>query len=472
MVFDSAGAIVANSAEALQQHFPQPGWVEHDADEIWDSVVSVCRQAIRSAGGIGNICAIGITNQRETTVLWDRKTGRPLHRAIVWQDRRTAEFCNELRNEGLNDVVREKTGLVIDPYFSATKLKWLLDKLDPERRAAGAGDICFGTIDSWLIWNLTGGAVHATDATNAARTMLYDVGCGQWDDDLLQRLAVPREVLPEVKPSCSDFGGTEISLFGKSIAIAGVAGDQQAACIGQACFKPGMIKSTYGTGCFVLANTGLNKALSANKLLTTIAYSLNNETTYALEGSIFMAGATLQWLRDQMGMFKALARAADPHSGVYLVPAFTGLGAPYWDAEARGALIGLTRGSGRAEIVRAGLEAVAFQTRDLMAAIAADMALADLGAPSRLRVDGGMVANDWFVQFLADTLNMPVDRARINETTALGAAYLAGLETGIYSSLASIEQQWQADRTFEPQMPDDERKQRYDGWQRAVKRVL
>ena len=478
MIFDSAGAIVASSAEPLQQHFPRAGWVEHDAAEIWGSVVSVCRQAIKSAGGVENIIAIGITNQRETTVLWDKNTGAPLHRAIVWQDRRTADYCDELRGRGLNDVVWEKTGLVLDPYFSGTKLKWLLDKVDPDRQAAGAGDICFGTIDSWLIWNLTGGAVHATDTTNAARTMLYDIGRGQWDDELLQRLNVPREVLPEVKPSCADFGGTEAKLFGRSIAILGVAGDQQAASIGQACFKPGMIKSTYGTGCFVLANTGADKTLSANKLLTTVAYRLGDETTYALEGSIFMAGATLQWLRDQMGMFgdaaetEAMAKAADPHSGVYLVPAFAGLGAPYWDAHARGALIGLTRGAGKAEIVRAGLEAVAFQTRDLMIAIGADMELADLGAPTRLRVDGGMVANSWFLQFLADILDMPVDRARINETTALGAAYLAGLQAGVYSDLSSIEEQWQADATFTPQMSNDERSQRYDSWQQAVKRVL
>jgi glycerol kinase len=478
MVFDNAGGIVATCAEPLEQHFPQPGWVEHDAAEIWGSVISVCRQAIKSAGGAENISAIGITNQRETTVVWDKNTGAPLHRAIVWQDRRTADFCSELRGQGLNDVVRKKTGLVLDPYFSGTKLKWLLDKVDPDRKAAAKGDICFGTIDSWLIWNLTGGAVHATDATNAARTMLYDIGCGQWDDELLLWLNVPREVLPEVKPSCADFGHTDAKLFGKSIAISGVAGDQQAASIGQACFKPGMIKSTYGTGCFVLANTGTDKALSANKLLTTVAYQLGDETTYALEGSIFMAGATMQWLRDQLGMFEdasetaAMASAADPQSGVYLVPAFTGLGAPYWDANARGALIGLTRGVGKLEIVRAGLEAVAFQTRDLMVAIEADMQLANLGAPERLRVDGGMVTNAWFLQFLADTLNIPVDRARINETTALGAAYLAGLETGIYGDLASIEQQWQADVTFEPQTSEDERSQRYGGWQQAVNRVL
>jgi len=478
MVFDDAGGIVATNAEPLEQHFPQPGWVEHDAAEIWGCVVSVCRQAIKSAGGVENISAIGITNQRETTVVWDKNTGAPLHRAIVWQDRRTADFCNQLREQGLNHVVREKTGLVLDPYFSGTKLKWLLDKVDPDRTAAAKGDICFGTIDSWLIWKLTDGAVHATDATNAARTMLYDINCGQWDDELLQQLNVPQEVLPEVKPCCADYGHTDARLFGKSIAISGVAGDQQAASVGQACFKPGMIKSTYGTGCFMLANTGTDKALSANKLLTTVAYQLGNETTYALEGSIFMAGATMQWLRDQLGMFddasetEAMAMAADPQSGVYLVPAFTGLGAPYWDANARGALIGLTRGAGKPEIVRAGLEAVAFQTRDLMVAIEADMQLANLGAPARLRVDGGMVANTWFLQFLADTLNMPVDRARINETTALGAAYLAGLEAGIYNDLASIEQQWQADATFEPQMSDDERSQRYGGWQRAVGRVL
>ncbi len=478
MVFDGAGRIVATSAEPLEQYFPHPGWVEHDASEIWDSVVSVCRKAIKTAGGVENIIAIGITNQRETTVVWDKKTGEPLHKAIVWQDRRTAEFCNELRQEGLNDVVREKTGLVLDPYFSGTKLKWLLDKVDPDRRASAKGDICFGTIDSWLIWKLTDGSVHATDATNAARTMLYDIGRGQWDDELLQRMNIPREVLPEVKPSCAEFGGTTSALFGKSIAITGVAGDQQAAAIGQACFEPGMIKSTYGTGCFVLANTGMNKSLSANRLLTTVAYRLGDETTYALEGSIFMAGATMQWLRDQMGMFddaaetEAMAKAADPQSGVYLVPAFTGLGAPYWDAHARGAIFGLTRGAGKPEIVRAGLEAVAFQTQDLMVAIGADMQLAGLGAPTRLRVDGGMVANSWFLQFLADTINMPVDRARINETTAMGAAYLAGLKAGVYSSLDNIAQQWQADATFEPQMSGVERNQRYAGWQQAVNRVL
>lgn len=478
MVFDNDGGIVATHSQPLEQHFPQPGWVEHDAVEIWDSVMAVCRAAIRSAGGCENIVAVGITNQRETTVLWDKNTGVPLHKAIVWQDRRTADFCTQLRAEGLNEGVREKTGLVLDPYFSGTKLKWLLDKVDGERKLAAAGDICFGTIDSWLIWNLTGGQVHATDFTNASRTLLFDINRGEWDDDLLQRFNVPREILPEVKPCCADFGSTQTELFGKPIPILGVAGDQQAASIGQACFEPGMIKSTYGTGCFVLANTGLNKTLSANKLLTTIAYRLGDETTYALEGSIFMAGATMQWLRDQMGMFgdaaetEALAQSADPNSGIYLVPAFAGLGAPYWDAEARGAIFGLTRGAGKAEIIRAGLEAVAYQTQDLMTAIGADMNLANLGAPVRLRVDGGMAANNWFLQFLADMLNMPVDRAKINETTALGAAYLAGLEAGVYSSQADIAQHWQADATFEPQISEDERQQRYQGWQHAVARVL
>lgn len=478
MVFDVAGTVVASNGTPLEQYFPQPGWVEHDATEIWQSTIAVSKNAISAAGGVQSIAAIGITNQRETTVIWDKNTGEPLHKAIVWQDRRTADFCAQLAAEGLNETVRQKTGLVLDPYFSGTKLKWLLDKVDPDRRASHAGDICFGTIDCWLIWKLTGGGVHATDVTNAARTMLYDIGQGQWDEDLLKRLNIPREILPKVLPSCADFGATTPDVFGTSLPILGVAGDQQAATIGQACFEPGMIKSTYGTGCFVLANTGREKTLSDNKLLTTIAYDLGGETTYALEGSIFMAGATMQWLRDEMGLFstmeetETLAKAADPASGIYLVPAFTGLGAPYWDPNARGAIVGLTRGGGRAEVVRAGLEAVAYQTRDLMTAISADMAKANLGAPKRLRVDGGMANNNWFLQFLSDILDMPVDRAKINETTALGAAYLAGLQVGIYKDLSDISQNWQANGTFEPNMSTDERSHRYDGWQQAVNRVL
>ena len=444
VVIDENGIPIDSAAAELQQHYPHAGWVEHDAVEIWQGVRALLGKVIERAGGADRIAAIGITNQRETTVLWDRITGAPLHNAIVWQDRRTADLCRTLRDEGLGDHVQARTGLVIDPYFSATKLAWLLDNIDGARDRAVRGELCFGTVDSWLIWNLTGGRCHLTDVSNAARTMAFDIHKLEWDDAILDRLGIPEQVLPQVAPSQGRFGVTEASQVGGGVPILGVAGDQQAATFGQTCFAPGMIKSTYGTGCFMLANSGATPALSEHRLLTTIAWQRGGDITYALEGSIFMAGATVQWLRDQLGVIddaaqtEALASAADDADGVYLVPAFVGMGAPYWDADARAAITGLTRGTGRAEIVRAGLESVALQSRDLIEAMAGDMAVSNLDPPDRIRVDGGMAANNWFLQCLADQLGMPVERARFTETTALGAGYLAGLEAGVFSSPESL----------------------------------
>ncbi len=478
LLIDDAGVPVRSVAEDVAQIYPQPGWVEHDASEIWLSVKRLLRRMVEMAGGPGHVAALGITNQRETTVLWDRETGQPVHNAIVWQDRRTAEMCAGLREEGLADHVQSTTGLMIDPYFSATKLAWLLDNVEGARVRASQGRLCFGTIDSWLVWNLTGGTRHATDVSNAARTMLFDIHRLRWDPVLLERLNIPREILPDVLPSQGAFGETGSSTAGAALPILGVAGDQQAATFGQACFEPGMIKSTYGTGCFMLANTGRKAARSENRLLTTIAWQRGLEIDYALEGSIFMAGAIMQWLRDQLGLFAdtpetaELAAAADAASGVYLVPAFVGLGAPYWDADARAAITGLTRGAGRAEIVRAGLEAVAFQSRDLIEAMAADMESSGREKPDRVRVDGGMTGNDWFLQCLADHLAMPVERARYSETTALGAGYLAGLEAGVFASSDALATIWASDAVFEPRMTTDEREDLYAGWRAAVARVL
>jgi glycerol kinase len=477
ILFGHDGKIHASAQQALKQNYPNDGWVEHDAAEVWDACLNVSRQALRGVD-LKTIACIGITNQRETTVLWDRKTLTPLHNAIVWQDRRTAPICAALKARGLEPTIAAKTGLLLDPYFSGTKLAWLLDNIPNARIRAARGDLAFGTIDAWLIAKLTGGRVHATDVTNASRTMLHNIHKLDWDPELLALLNVPSEVLPKVVDSSGVLGECDRQIFGRAIPISGVAGDQQAAAFGQACYRSGLMKSTYGTGCFALTNTGANAVNSANRLLGTIAYRIKGETSYALEGSIFMAGATIQWLRDGLKFFTnaaesgPLAQKADPQSQVYLVPAFVGLGAPYWDANARGAILGMTRDTGPAEITRAALEAVCFQTRDLLEAMAADMARASRPAPSTLRVDGGMVVSDIFCQTLADLTGLPIDRPKIVETTALGAAYLAGLGAGLYKSTAELERQWRLDRSFEPQMPVDERDRRYAGWKAAVSRIL
>ena len=477
IVFDAAMKVVAIGQKEFAQHYPASGWVEHDADEIWETVVWAMKATLGKAKlTAADIAAIGITNQRETVVVWDRATGEPIHNAIVWQDRRTAPLCEKLRKRGLEPLVARKTGLLLDPYFSGTKIAWLLDKVKGARRRAGRGELLAGTIDSFLIWRLTGGRVHATDATNASRTLLYDIEAGRWDEELMAILDVPASMLAEVKDCADDFGETEPTLFGAAIPIRGVAGDQQAATIGQACFEPGMMKSTYGTGCFALLNTGEKLVRSKNRLLGTIAYRLDGRTTYALEGSIFIAGAAVQWLRDGIGMIGRadesgrLAAEADPAQEVYLVPAFVGLGAPYWDAEARGAMFGLTRNSGPAEFARAALEAVAFQTNDLLAAMRKDWKGG--GARTVLRVDGGMVASDWTMQRLADILDAPVDRPTILETTALGAAWLAGSKVGAWPKQAEFAAAWALDRRFEPAMDAATRKRKLAGWADAVSRTL
>jgi glycerol kinase len=485
IVFDRAGAPVAQSQRELAQHYPRAGWVEHDPETIWHDTVAVCREALAKAGlDAAHVAALGITNQRETVVLWERATGAPVYRAIVWQDRRTAERCRALSAAGHDALVQARTGLLIDPYFSATKLAWLLDEVAGARAAAERGELVFGTIDCFLLWRLTGGQVHATDASNAARTMLYDIHRQDWDDELLRLLRIPRAVLPEVRDCSTLFGATPAALLGAPVPITGIAGDQQAATVGQACFRPGMLKSTYGTGCFALLNTGATPVTSRHRLLTTIAYRLAGKTTYALEGSIFVAGAALQWLRDGLklishaGESEPLAAGIYDTGGVYMVPAFVGLGAPHWDPDARAAILGLTRDAGIPQIVRAALESVGYQTRDLMAAMQADLAgeagagapLAE-GGPSALRVDGGMVANDWLCQFLADMLDRPVERPVVTETTALGAACLAGLEVGLYPSLEALAGTWRCARRFEPAMAPTERARLYGGWLGAVRRV-
>jgi glycerol kinase len=475
MLFDRGGGVIARAQAELRQHFPAEGWVEHDPEDIWRDTLQVCREALAKAYLAGkDLAAIGITNQRETTVVWERATGRPIHRAIVWQDRRTAEACRKL--EPVHGVaVAAKTGLVIDAYFSASKVAWIIDHVPGARARAEAGELAFGTIDCFLLWRLTGGRSHRTDATNAARTLLYDIRAQRWDDDLLKLFNVPRAVLPQVLDNAADFGATDPVLFGAAVPIAGMAGDQQAATVGQVCFEPGQIKSTYGTGCFALLNTGTKFVPSKNRLLTTIAYRLAGKPTYALEGSIFAAGSTIQWLRDGLKLIKsageteALARAGSGagSGSVYLVPAFTGLGAPYWDPFARGAILGLTRDTGIADIVRAGLEAVCYQTGDLMGAMADDFGQ----APTTLRVDGGMVVNDWVMQRLADLLGVPVERPVVTETTALGAAFLAGLRVGVFPSLAAPVGLWARDRRFDPRMGPEERARLRQGWVDAVRRV-
>jgi glycerol kinase len=476
ILFDKSYRAAAIDQCEFEQHFPRSGWVEHEPDDIWETVVETCRNTIAKAGATsGDIAAIGITNQRETVLLWDRETGKPIHRAIVWQDRRTADICAGLRKAGEEERVTATTGLLLDPYFSATKIAWLLDNVDGAREAAESGRLAFGTVDSFLLWHLTGGRVHATDATNASRTLLYDIHRGGWSEEMLDLFRVPAAILPDVRDCATDFGETAPGIFGAPIRIAGIAGDQQAATVGQACFRPGMIKSTYGTGCFAVLNTGDVAVRSANRLLTTIAYQLDGRPAYALEGSIFVAGAAVQWLRDGLGLIReaaesgTLAGRADAGQDVYLVPAFVGLGAPYWDADCRGAIYGLTRSTGAAELARAALESVCYQTRDLMEAMHRDWGAA---GETILRVDGGMVASDWTMQRLADLLGTGVDRPQVMETTALGAAWLAGMHAGFYPDAESFAKGWALERRFSPLMDSDERNRLYAGWQDAVERTL
>jgi glycerol kinase len=478
ILFDAKVARVATAQQELTQFYPRPGWVEHDPEEIWTAALSTARQLLSEAGLTpADIAALGIANQRETAVVWDRRTGKPIHNAIVWQDRRTNAMCAALENAGHQALIAGRTGLRLDPYFSATKIAWLLDNVEGARPAAEAGSLAFGTIDSFLLWRLTGGGVHATDATNASRTLLFDIHRGDWDPDLLALFGIPRAMLPEVRDSAGTFGDTEPALFGGSIAIRGIAGDQQAALIGQACFQPGMVKSTYGTGCFALLNTGRKAIVSSHRLVTTIAYQFDGVRTYALEGSIFVAGAAVQWLRDGLGLIKsaaetsALAAEADPAQRVYMVPAFVGLGAPHWDSEARALLTGITLGTTRRELARAVLECVAYQTRDLLEAMRADLG-AEWPGDTVIRVDGGMSASDWTMQFLADILAAPVDRPFGLETTALGAAYLAGKAAGLYPDIETFAAHWTAERRFEPAIGAQERSERYRGWQDAVARAL
>ena len=478
IVFDEATTPVATAQQEFTQLYPRPGWVEHDPEEIWASVLDTARQAMATAGlAAADIAAIGITNQRETAVLWDRRTGKAIHNAIVWQDRRTADLCERLEHAGHGALVAARSGLRLDPYFSATKVVWLLDNVEGARAAAQAGSLAFGTLDSFLLWRLTGGAVHATDATNASRTLLFDIHRGEWDADLLALFGIPSAMLPEVLDSAASFGTTIADLFEGAIAIRGVAGDQHAALIGQACFRPGMVKSTYGTGCFALLNTGPDAIPSTHRLVTTIAYQLDGVRTYALEGSIFVAGAAVQWLRDGLGLIGSaaetgvLAAEADPAQQVYMVPAFVGLGAPHWDSEARALLTGLTRGTTRRELARAVLECVAYQTRDLLEAMRADLG-GEWSGDTVIRVDGGMSASDWTMQFLADILTAPVDRPAMHETTALGAGYLAGMAAGLYPDIETFAAGWTAERRFEPAMAEPRRAEKYRGWQDAVARTL
>ncbi|KJR97270.1 MAG: glycerol kinase [Desulfobulbaceae bacterium BRH_c16a] len=476
IVFNDQLEIVAVAQQEFEQFFPQSGWVEHDPEEIWNTTVATCRLALDKARlAASDIAAIGITNQRETTVIWDKDTGKAIHKAIVWQDRRTSDYCTLLREAGHDPMITAKTGLLLDSYFSGTKIKWLLDHVEGARQKALAGQLRFGTIDSFLLWRLTGGKEHATDATNASRTMLFNIHDNCWDQELLELLDIPVSLLPEVKDSSADFGQTDPALFGTAIPIGGIAGDQQAALVGQACFQPGMIKSTYGTGCFIVLNTGEQAVRSNNRLLTTIGYRLFGKTTYALEGSIFVAGAAVQWMRDAMGLIESasdtgkLARKADINQDVYLVPAFTGLGAPYWDADARGAIFGLTRATGPAELSKAALESVCYQTRDLLEAMRGDWQ--NMGE-TVLRVDGGMVASNFTMQFLADILSAPVDRPVVLETTALGAAYLAGLHKGLFPPPEQFAGSWKRDKRFTPSLAEEIRVRKYNGWKDAVRRTL
>ena len=471
IVFDRAGRVVADAQAEFAQHYPHDGWVEHEPEDIWETTLETARKAFAQAEKVGEVVAIGVTNQRETSIIWDRDSGKPIYNAIVWQDRRTADRCAALKEDGREAHVAARTGLLLDPYFSATKAAWILDHVDGARDRAS--ELAFGTIDTFLIWRLTGGKTHATDATNASRTSLYNIHDNCWDEALLDLFNVPGAILPEVKDSAASFGETDVEIFGRPIPICGVAGDQQAAAFGQACFSAGDVKSTYGTGCFVLVNTGETVVESKNNLLSTIAWRLDGKTTYALEGSIFVAGAAVQWLRDELKIIRdasetqALAESIETNNGVYLVPAFTGLGAPHWAPGARAAVYGLTRGAGRAELARAALEAVVYQTADLITAMAAD------GAKVRsLRVDGGMVANDWLMQFLSDILDMTVERPKVLETTALGAAAFAGLQAGVYQSVDEIAECRRIDARFQPAMAPVERNQALAGWAKALERTL
>lgn len=473
MLFDESGKACYTAQKEFTQHFPKDGWVEHDPEEIWSTTLSVVKEALSKAKQDNvAIAGIGITNQRETTVVWDRATGKPIYNAIVWQDRRTADYCESLRLQGKESEVTKKTGLLLDPYFSATKINWILNHVDGARARAKLGELAFGTIDTFLIWRLTEGAVHATDATNASRTMLFNIHTQNWDKSLLDLLEVPESLLAEVKDSSADFGMTSVALLGVKIPIGGVAGDQHAALIGQACFQPGMIKSTYGTGCFMMLNTGSQAIASKNRLLTTVAYRLNGVTTYALEGSIFVAGAAIQWLRDGIGIIDSaaqtenMAASLESNSGVYLVPAFTGLGAPHWNPDARAAIFGMTRDTGAAELVRATLESVCYQTSDLLNAMNGDGQ-----APLSIRIDGGMVQNNWLCRFLADILDINVERPLETETTALGAAYLAGLQVGIFDSTDNIAKNWRSESKFMGQMDETKRNQLLSGWHKAVRKV-
>lgn len=474
ILFDQSGNIAGMEQKEFSQLFPQPGWVEHDPFEIWESQLSVAQAVLKNHGvKASQIAAIGITNQRETTVIWDRHTGHPIHHALVWQDRRTASICEELKADGLKEYIQEYTGLVIDAYFSGTKVKWLLDHVPGAREQAEAGNLLFGTIDTWLLWKLTGGKVHATDYSNASRTMMFNIRSLSWDPTLLKALNVPHSVLPEVRPSSGLFGETSEDLFGSSIPICGIAGDQQAALFGQACFEPGMAKNTYGTGCFMLMNTGLIPSRSGKGLLTTIAWGLDGKVIYALEGSVFNAGSAIQWLRDSLGMLEAskdseaIANSVEDSGGVYMVPAFTGMGAPYWDMYARGTIQGLTRGTTKAHIIRATLESLAYQTKDVL-----DIMAEESGIPlETLRVDGGAASNNFLMQFQADVLATPVERPKVIETTALGAAYLAGLAVGIWTK-KEIASQWQVDSRFLPDQGNENLSKLYEGWKKAVARSL
>ncbi|WP_310621445.1 glycerol kinase GlpK [Flexibacterium corallicola] len=477
IIFNDAFEIVGVGQKEFDQHFPHQGWVEHNPEDLWETTVETCREALNAAQiSAKDIAAVGITNQRETTVVWDRTTGKPVYNAIVWQDRRTANFCAGLKARGLEETFTKKTGLLLDPYFSGTKVSWILDNVEGAREKAEAGNLLFGTVDSWLIWRFTGGASHVTDATNASRSLIFNIEENCWDSELLEILNIPQSMLPQVKDCADEFGTIPADLFGAELPILGVAGDQQAATIGQACFKPGMIKSTYGTGCFALLNTGQSLVRSQNRLLTTIAYRLNGETTYALEGSIFVAGASIQWLRDQLKIIdnsaqsEEKAQLADLESEVYVVPAFVGLGAPYWDPDARGAIFGLTRSTGQNEISKATLESIGYQTFDLIEAKEADTD-GIFAHGTVLRVDGGMTASNWAMQFLSDTLNAPVDRPVVQETTALGAAWLAGMKAGVWPDMEEFSNRWQLDQRFEPKMAEEERTRKLAGWKDAVRRT-
>lgn len=471
IIFDKKGSIISTAQKEFKQIYPKAGWVEHDGNEIWSTQAGVAAEAIAKSGLNGNnMAAIGITNQRETTLIWDRKTGKPVYNAIVWQDRRTSDYCDKLKNDGLTETFREKTGLILDSYFSATKIKWILDNIDGVRKRAENGELAFGTMDSWLIWNFTRGELHITDVTNASRTMLYNIHDGEWDQEILELLNIPESLLPEVKPSSEMYGRTKTTIFASKVPIAGIAGDQQAALFGQRCIKSGMVKNTYGTGCFMVMNTGDKPIESKNNLLTTIAWEVNGKVEYALEGSIFIAGAVVQWLRDELGIIRnsadveALAKSVPDNDGVYLVPAFAGLGAPHWNQHARGTIVGLSRGSNAGHIARAALEGIAYQAMDVLNAMQADSGI-DI---RELRVDGAAAANNLLMQFQSDILQAPVIRPKVLETTALGAAYLAGLAVGYWADHDEINEQWQEDRQFNQEMDPQQSKVLIKGWNRAL----